>query len=168
LVVKYNRRITAEMKIIEEMLMSYNTDVEIINILKIPVATFYRYKSRIYQDCASRFNEKRITDTGFYTEQLNTRLTKYLKIFESKLDECNTRDIVGVGQLVVETAKTIFDLNLQGLEILDTVRSLDKKIQTYEVSHGGSSSNNNGSTNVNNNSIVYKPTTDEERDNKEA
>ena len=140
---RYNRRIAAEMKTIEEMLMTYSTDVEIITILKIPPSTFYRYKARIFKDYAEVFNQRRVTDTGFYTEQLNSRLTKYLKIFESKLDECNAHDAVGIGQLVVDTAKAIFDLNLQGIEILDTIRSLDKKAHTYEITHSGSNSTNN-------------------------
>jgi hypothetical protein len=128
LVVKYNRRIAAELKTIEEMLLTYSMDTEIISILKIPTSTFYRYKARIMQDYAERFDKKRFDDVGLHTEQLRNRLSKYLKILESRLENCNAHETAALAQITVEVAKTLFDLDLQGLEILDKIRALDKKI----------------------------------------
>lgn len=36
---------------------------------------------------------------------------------------------------MVDISRAIFDLNLQGLEILDTIRALDRKMNTYEIKH---------------------------------
>ena len=115
--------------------MNYSTDLEIIKILKIPERTFYRYKSKIYRDYAERFYLKRFDDTAIYTEQLRNRLVKYLKHFESKLDSCNSRDLPAVGELIVSTAKTIFELDMQSFEALGMVRSLDNRVKKYEITN---------------------------------
>jgi hypothetical protein len=136
LVIEHNKRVIAELRTIEEMLMCYDTDREIIEILKIPTSTFYRYKSRIIKDHAERFNQKKFSEVGFYSQQLHDRLTGYLKILEPKLrDNCSPRDTAAIVQIMVDISRAIFDLNLQGLEILDTIRALDRKMNTYEIKH---------------------------------
>jgi ACT domain-containing protein len=159
----------AELRAIEEMLMTCSTDQEIIKAVGISKSSYYRYKARIYKEHSERFNERRFINVGFYTEQLHNRLTKYLKILESRLESCNNHDTAALAIITVEVAKTIFDLNMQGLEILDTVRALDRKlVHTYEIDHANSSGindnngNGNGNSSDNNNTITYKLTDDKE------
>ena len=109
--------------------MECYTNAEIMRAVGISEATFYRYKARIFHEYAERFTQQKASDVGFYKQQLHDRLTRYLKILEDKLDKSSGRDAAELARTTMEISKMIFDLNLQGIEILDTVRSLDNKVR---------------------------------------
>jgi ACT domain-containing protein len=142
------RIMNAERKLIEEMLMTPNSDQEIIKAIGISKTTFYRYKSRIYKEHAERFTSQRVENIGFYKEQLHTRLTKYLRILENKLASCNNdHDTAMLVEVTVGVAQSIFDLNLQGIQVLDSIRALDSKVRTLEIIPRNNSSSSTSNLN---------------------
>ena len=52
---KANHLRQAEMNTILKMLLNCNSDNDIIDILKIPRSTYYRYKAEIYQQYSELF-----------------------------------------------------------------------------------------------------------------
>jgi ACT domain-containing protein len=80
-----------EKNTILKMLMDCHNDNEIINELRIPRRTFYRYKKQIYKEWSESFLQQRASDVGFHTERLRNRLTRYLKVVEKNLKAVMTR-----------------------------------------------------------------------------
>jgi hypothetical protein len=145
------RKRQAELDMILKMMIDCNSDAEIMSTLKIPYATFYRYKAKLFQEYAEKFVNQRMIMAGLWTELLHARLNKYLKIIEGKLEESEGKDAAALGTVAVETSKTIFDLETQGLELVTQISldDLDKSLVKLEPNNNNNSGNNGNNTKEN-------------------
>ncbi|HET7345617.1 MAG TPA: hypothetical protein VFJ05_07075 [Nitrososphaeraceae archaeon] len=137
----------AEKNTIVKMLMNSRTDNDILSELKIPYRTFHRYKQQIYQDYADQFRQEQMSNVGYYSAKLHSKLTQYQSVLEAKLEKCTeVKDITALIDLAADLAKTVFELEMHKLEIIDDIKSLDNKMRPYVNSNSSSDIISNGTS----------------------
>jgi ACT domain-containing protein len=137
----------AEIKQIARLLFENKSDSEIIRTLNLPTRTYYKYKHHIYQDFANDFKEEQMSNVGYYSAKLHYKLSQYQAMLESSLDSCTeAKDRIATVDLAADLAKTIFELEMHRLQILNDIKSLDNKVLPYI--HQQDNNNKNDTTSI--------------------
>src|SRR5690348_3110933 len=140
---KSRQQVNAERNVIQQRLLENHTPQEITKELGISDKTFYKYRAKIVKECAAKFEAQRLHDIGFYADQFTDRLTKDLRVLDDKLKDATGKDAAAIIQIKLEVEKTLFDFNLQGLELVDRIRT---QTRIEVISNGDNNANSPTST----------------------
>jgi hypothetical protein len=106
---------------ISKLLVSCRTDKAIMEELKIPFATYYRYKRKLTDECVQNIKSQRMEDYALSLQTLEDRLKSILEPLLVRLNDSSrisNRDMATISSIAKELAFTLQECEKQKYGIM--------------------------------------------------
>jgi hypothetical protein len=106
---------------ISKLLVSCRTDKAIMEELKIPFATYYRYKRKLTDECVQNIKSQRMEDYALSLQTLEDRLKSILEPLLVRLNDSSrisNRDMATISSIAKELAFTLQECEKQKYSIM--------------------------------------------------
>ena len=115
---------------ISKLLVSCRTDKSIMEELKIPFATYYRYKRKLTDECVKNIKDQRVEDYALSLQTLEDRLKSILEPLLVRLNDSSrisNRDMATISSIAKELAFTLQECDKQKYSIMFNKKELQQK-----------------------------------------
>jgi hypothetical protein len=114
---------------ISKLLVSCKSDKAIMEELKIPFATYYRYKRQLTDECVKNIKSQRVEDYALSLQTLEDRLKSILEPLLVRLNDSSrisNRDMATISSIAKELAFTLQECDKQKYSIMFNKKELQQ------------------------------------------